>query len=148
MEKSPNTTAATGIVAKIVNFLKLGEEGKIGSFFERLRKNLKRQIEAQRKNLENAAFNNTSTIDSLTDRLEDANQALEEAYMNVRSENVATNADQEAYEAEYWYKVEKAESAVSRIKKEIESTTQAYEKTCKEINAQIEELEFRLAKIA
>lgn len=147
MENQTKTTA-TGIVAKIMAFLKLGEEGKIISFFERLRKNLKREIEVNKRNKENLVFNNQAKVDKLNDDLEDAKTTLEQTYLNVPVENVSTNADQEAFESTYWSRVERAEEVVARIKKQLEDNEISFKKQTENIDKQIAELEYRLSQIA
>lgn len=147
MENTTKTTA-TGIVAKIMAFLKLGEEGKIISFFERLRKNLKRQIEVNKRNKENLVFNNQAKVDKLNDDLEDAKATLEQTYLNVPVESVSTNADQEAFESTYWSKIEKAESEISRIKKQLEDNEISFKKQIESIDKTIAELQYRLGQIA
>lgn len=147
MENTTKTTA-TGIVAKIMAFLKLGEEGKIISFFERLRKNLKRQIEVNKRNKENLVFNNQAKVDKLNDDLEDAKATLEQTYLNVPVESVSTNADQEAFESIYWSKIEKAESEISRIKKQLEDNEISFKKQIESIDKTIAELQYRLGQIA
>lgn len=146
--ENQNTAKATGIVAKIVNFLKLGEEGKIGSFFERLRKNLKREIEANKRNKENLMFSYTTVTDKLKDDLEDANVNLEQTYLNVPVEEVSTNAAQDSFESIYWARIECAESKVAKIKKQLEGEEKSFNTQIEGIDKTIAELEHRLSQIA
>lgn len=146
--ENQNTAKATGIVAKIVNFLKLGEEGKIGSFFERLRKNLKREIEANKRNKENLMFSYTTVTDKLKDDLEDANVNLEQTYLNVPVEEVSTNAAQDSFESTYWARIESAESKVAKIKKQLEGEEKSFNTQIEGIDKTIAELKHRLSQIA
>jgi hypothetical protein len=145
METTPKST---GIVAKIVNFLKLGDEGKIGSFFDRLRKNLTKKIEAHERNKSTAKWNYDNKLSGLHDNLTDAKEQLEEAYLNIDVEKIKNNANQEVYEKQYWDIVEAAEAHVERINKEITKEKESFEKAALEYDKQIAELKFRLDRIA
>lgn len=135
------------IVEKIVNFLKLGEEGKLGSFFERVVKNLNKNIALHEKNIENLKFNSKNAMDGLADQLADAKEELTNVYLNVQPDDVATNAKQEDFLDEYLNRIEAAELAVSRIEEKITSEKDRTADRIKEAQVQITELKARIDNI-
>ncbi len=135
------------IVEKIVNFLKLGEEGKLGSFFERVVKNLNKNIALHEKNIENLKFNSKNALDALADQLADAKEELTNVYLNVQPDDVATNAKQEDFLDEYLNRIEAAELAVSRIEEKITAEKDRPADSVKEAQVQITELKARIENI-
>jgi len=135
------------IVEKIVNFLKLGEEGKLGSFFERVVKNLNKNIALHEKNIENLKFNSKNALDALADQLADAKEELTNVYLNVQPDDVATNAKQEDFLDEYLNRIEAAELAVSRIEEKITAEKDRTADSVKEAQVQITELKARIENI-
>ena len=63
MSDNTTKTTATGIVAKVLAWLNITEEGKIVNFFERLRNDLTKEIKKLKRNLE-------VTKDEYNDKLE------------------------------------------------------------------------------
>ena len=62
-DNTTTKTTATGIVAKVLAWLNITEEGKIVNFFERLRNDLIKEIKKLKRNLE-------VTKDEYNDKLE------------------------------------------------------------------------------
>lgn len=136
-----------GIVAKVMALLKLGEEGKIGSFFNKLESDFSRQIKALKHNISGLEFQFEQQLEQLNQQLEDAEQAVEDAWMNVTAENVATNAAQDRFKDDYLHAINYAESNVEGIKNEIKRITERHESQLKDYNDQIAKYEARLARI-
>ena len=55
--KENNQTSKFSIVRAISAFLKLGDDGKLDSFFTRIIKTLSKEVCAHKKNLDNLRFN-------------------------------------------------------------------------------------------
>lgn len=136
-----------GIVAKIMAALKLGEEGKIGSFFNKLESDFSREIKAIKHNISGAEFEHEQNIERLTQQLEDAQQAVEDAWMNVTADKVNTNAAQDSFKGDYLYNITLAEDRVEDIKRAIKRNQDAHENQLKDLNDQIAKYEARLARI-
>lgn len=136
------------LVRAISAFLKLGEDGKLDSFFTRVVKTLGKEVAAHKKNLENLKFNHDQKIDELNDSLEDANTALSEAYMKVDMEQLGSNASQQSFQDVYLENIDTHELAVKKIEKEIEREKEDYSNKVKSIQEQIESLNKRIAKIS
>lgn len=135
------------IVEQIVNFLKLGDEGKLGSFFERVVKKLEKSISLHKKNIENLKFNSKNAVDTLNDQLADAKEELETTYLNVQPDDVANNAKQESFLETYLDRIEAAEMKVSMIQDRITSEKDALADAIKDAEIQIKELETRIKNI-
>jgi len=135
------------LVRAIKAFLNLGDEGKLESFFQRVNKTLKKENTVNTKNLENLKFNHEQNLETLKDRLEDANEALDRAYMNVNVDRIQTNEQQEAHVDVYLAQIDTQLAVVSGIEKEIEKAKERYTEEAKEIQDQIDSNKKRLAKV-
>lgn len=135
------------LVRAIKAFLNLGDEGKLESFFQRVNKTLKKENTVNTKNLENLKFNHEQNLETLKDRLEDANEALDRAYMNVNVDRIQTNEQQEAHVDVYLAQIDTQLAVVSGIEKEIEEAKERYTEEAKEIQDQIDSNKKRLAKV-
>jgi len=142
------TAKSKTIVERIVALLQLTESGKIQHFFDKQIKVLKREVEALKRNITTITFHHEAAIDTAKEKLEDAKGELEAAYLNVTIDNVDTNAKQDAYSESYWAGVERAESKVQRLEKEIESSNDSFKDQVKDIEVQIAERERRIDKIS
>jgi len=136
------------IVKAIVTFFKLGEEGKIEAFFERERKHLTRDI----KSLETASSvltqQHENNLEDLKDKLEDAVQAVEDAYMNVDADKVASKLGAQQFSNHYWDAITIAEANVKTLEEDVELVIEAYTEKIKNNDKQIKERARRLAKIS
>jgi prefoldin subunit 5 len=136
-----------GIVAKIMAALKLGEEGKIGSFFNKLESDFNREIKAIKHNISGLEFEHEQRIEKLNEELEDAEKAVEDAWMNVTADRVATNAAQDSFKNDYLSAITMAEKRVSNIKNDIKDAKGEYKEKLEDLNDQISKYEARLARI-
>lgn len=145
---------ATKIVSKfslvraISAFLNLGEAGKLDSFFTRVIKTLSKEVTAHKKNLENLKFNHEQKLDELNDSLEDANAALDEAYLKVDMDQLANNASQQSFQDIYLENIDNHELAVQKIEKKIQEEKDSYAEKVKSVQENINSLEKRIAKIS
>lgn len=136
------------LVRRIVNFFKLGEEGKIESFFEKQRKVMKREIAKVETALSVMKLANDNNLEDLNERLEDAQEAVVTAYLNVDPERVASNALQAEFGSVYWKNVELAEANVKTLEEQIVAATEKHNDEVKKLNEQIAERKRRMVKIS
>jgi chaperonin cofactor prefoldin len=142
--KKVTTVADLAIVKKIMELLQLGEAGKIGAFFSKQIKDSEKAIRDLKRNkttLENA-YNDD--VEDLTDQLQDAKEAVNDAYMAVTAEDVKTNAAMNSFADTYWYNVTQAEGKVDRIEKRMEETTDSHKEAIKDLNKQIAKYQARI----
>lgn len=135
------------LVRAIKAFLNLGDEGKLESFFQRVNKTLKKENTVNTKNLENLKFNHEQNLETLKDRLEDANEALDRAYMNINVDRIQTNEQQEAHVDVYLAQIDDQLRVVSGIEKDIERAKERYTEDAKQIQDQIDSNTKRLARV-
>ena len=136
-----------GIVASIMSALKLGEEGKIGSFFNKLENEFEREIKSINHNIKGEELEHDHAVESLKAKIEDAKKAIEDAWMNITAEQVATNALQDGFKETYLYNVTLAEYRLGELEKQLKRTNESHESSIKDLNEQIEKYQARLKKI-
>ncbi len=88
-----------------------------------------------------------AAVDTLNEKLEDAKEAVENAYDAVTLENLATNDSMTNFSERYWAKITRAEELVVAIEDELKRLTERHEKDLKEIQDQIAKREARIAKL-
>lgn len=147
MAQETQKVAGLAIVARIMKVLKLDEEGKIGKFFTKEIKKFETAIRHLNNNI--SALKNVyqAAVDKLNEKLEDAREAVENAYDAVTTEDLATNDAMSNFSDRYWAKVTRAEDAVNALVKQAEKDAEAHEKALKEIQDQITKYETRIAKL-
>jgi predicted nucleic acid-binding Zn-ribbon protein len=133
------------LVSKIAAALKLGDEGKLQSFMDRIIRDSSREVTRLTQNLSTEKISYEHSLEKLNDDLADAKQALEDAFMNVDVTRIGTNADQDAYKATYLYGIEEAERAIDKIESKITNLKEEYSKSKKEITEQINAYKARIA---
>ena len=135
------------IVERIMKSLKIGEEGKIASFFEKQVKEMNRAIDAHKRNLSNLAFQNEKELEAKREELEDAQAETDAAYENVKPSDVESNGAQADFAKKYWSRVEQAEGKAQSIQNQIDYAVEQYNKEVESVTEQIDELNFRIEKL-
>jgi hypothetical protein len=152
MENSKNNvetikTVKLSIVEKVLAILGLDDKGRVAAFFAKETKRLEKQKITISKNLENYKFNYEQRCDELREQLEDAQDALDKAYLNVPIEEIKTNADADSFSEVYWNRIDKAEQKVQGIEENIKNEEKLLESEIKESNDMITILETRIEAI-
>lgn len=140
-------TKTSGIVAKIMTILNLGEEGKVGSFFNGLEKHYTSHISKLEHNLKSLEFKYNSDVDNLNDCLADAVEDLENSWLYVDLEKIQTREDQKNYINEYNTNISRATAIVEGLEDDLEKLEKSHNTSIEDINNQITEYKARLAKI-
>lgn len=130
--KTPQT-----IVEKVKAFLKLGDDGKLQSFYDRLRKTIQRDVKTLETSRALLVSNFERTSDEFNDKIEDAREAVEAAWMNITPENVATNALQESFMVTYLQGIETAENTLGLIEERFKASVAAHESELEAIDKKI-----------
>jgi archaellum component FlaC len=136
-----------GIVAKVLALLKVGDEGKISSFYSKLESDFTREIKAIKHNIAGTKLEYDNYAQTLAEQLEDYTAAVEDAWLNITADQVATNALQESFKSSYLRQIANAEAKVQSIEESIKDAKEEYEATMKDLNDQISKYEARLAKL-
>lgn len=136
------------IVDKVMAFLKVGEEGKINSFFinevDRLENDIV-MLEHEKASLE---LNNSRAIKELEKEKEDLTKELEEAYLTVVPEKVATNKLQREFSEEYWDNIEKCGLALENVGDRLKALSEKYEEDLDKLTTQITRRKGHIKKLA
>lgn len=98
------------IVTKALAFLKGGEEAKMERFFSKTDKYIQKQISMRK-----------DKIETLRDKIADANETLEEAILNVNLEKVNKVETIESYVPQYLRTITDAKASVEALETEIET---------------------------
>lgn len=150
MENKRENTAAVSkfsIVNTIITFFKLGDSGKLDSFFTRLVRDFERAVNQIEINMNILKSQYDQQITEIEEALEDANQSVEDAWKNVTPEQVATNALQESFKNDFIANIERAEAAVDRHQERLEKAKERYKEERQEMADQIKAYKARIAKI-
>lgn len=147
-KEAVNPSSKYSLVRAIATLLKLGDEGKLESFFGKQRKNMTRDISKLDQQEKNLVFNYEAAVEELDEQIEDAQTAVDNAYMNVDVTAIGTNAEQDSYSNEYWSGIELAESRLDLLETKKEDLEEAHEKALEEIREQIAERKRRMARIS
>jgi hypothetical protein len=135
------------IVRKIAELLKMGDQGKLDSFVSRVVKTLKREIAGLEKNLEVKKLSYNQEIEDLQDKLADAQEALENSYLQIDVDKIKTNEEQTAYVDVYLNNIDSKVQAVSQIEKLIEAKEKEFAAFSEDTERQIVSLSKRISAL-
>lgn len=124
--------------------LKLGDDGKVMSFFDRQASKLERSIAANERLIENAKFNFEQRKAELKDQIEDAKAAVQAAFENISVEDISTNAKQDAFADTYWRGVESAEDHLADLEETLEREHGLLDEKIEKYNEQNDLIQHRL----
>ena len=157
MEQNANAAAgildtATSTVKNIVDVilakLNITERGKIENFFMKQRSELNKEIRDLTKNKKTLIDDHQDAVEDLNEKLADAQVEVEEAYSAVTVEDISSNEKAKAFANNYWDNIEVAEQRVEGIKDQIQDAEEDFKDEIEEIDAQIDERQRRLNKIS
>jgi hypothetical protein len=147
--QAQNTTTKSKftLTQKVMAFFKITEDAKVDSFFIGLEKEWQREIKTREHNIKTVEFEYEENLSKLQDQLVDAEQALEDAWVNVNPEKLITKAAEKDYAVQYVAHIENAELAVVSIKDAIEKLEKDHSKNIQIVKDEIATLQARLAKL-
>lgn len=134
---STQTTKKLSIVEKIMRKLQLGDEGKIGSFFEKQVDKSRKAIRDLNRNKETLKNRYEDDVTDLKDKLQDAQEALNDAYENVTPEDVKSNAAMLEFESTYWAGVKSAKREVERLEKALENREKTHKEEIEAVDKEV-----------
>lgn len=135
------------IVKEIMAAFNLGEEGKVGSFFNGLVKSINSDIAKLKQNIEVAKLEYAGKLREAEDSIEDAKAYLESVYTDIDLEKIQTREQQRAYEATYMKAISSAEFDLSMAEDNLKGLKNSHEDDIKDLNKRIEAAEARLTRI-
>lgn len=142
-----NSKTPTTFLEKLKAKLKLGDEGKVMSFFEREVKKQERSIKNLTTNRNTLTSTHESDLEDLNDQLADAKEAVEAAYFAITPEQVANNALQDSFSTTFWGNITRAENKVKSIEESIADLKKAHRAKLDDNQEQIDKYKARLKAI-
>ncbi len=136
------------IVRAISTLLKLGNDGKIESFLEKVIRQLKKEVTVYKKNLDTLSFNYEQTVEELKEKLEDALDAYEHSLLEIDPAKVGTNEQQSAYIEVYLDNIDLKALAIKALEEEIAEKEESYKKEKETIEKQISSLTKRIEAVS
>lgn len=135
------------IVRRICAFLNLGEEGKLDSFFGKVKRQLEKEIKFHKQNIESTTLAWEHKVLEHLDAKEDAEKALEEALMQVDVSKIQSNEHQSKYVEIYLANLDAKKNDLKRLEKEHTKALEAHTDKIEGWEKQIESAEARLKAI-
>jgi uncharacterized protein YgfB (UPF0149 family) len=126
----------------------LGESGVIDSFLTKVKKQLSRDIATLKQNLKIETMKYQHLLEKLNDDLEDAEKALQDAYLKIDTDSLSTNAAQTKYVPNYLEGIGNAKRKVKKIQEEIENLKEDFSEEKKKLYNKIKTREADLAIIS
>ena len=136
------------LVRRIVNFFKLGEEGKVENFFAKQRKTMNREVQTLEKRIDTMEFSHKQKLEDYDDRIEDAEANVENAYLAVDVDSLGTNESLTEFAEVYWNKVTLAEANLDTLREDRELCIEKHNEAVKAEREQMAERKRRLSKIS
>jgi len=135
------------IVNAVVVALNLGDYGKIEGFVQKTVKVLEREVDTLERNIVNAEHNFQTSLSENTEKLEDAQQCVEDAYTNLNPDNLKTNEAQRDYMETYLERIDTAEGKVLGIERSMEEEKERHDENIKEFKEQIAVRKTRITRL-
>lgn len=125
------------IVKRIMTKLQLGDAGKLGAFFSKQVKNSQKEIRDLERNKVTLKNEYNDSLEDLKDQIEDATEALVDAYDNVTPDDVKNNKAMAEFEEIYWAGVKSAQRKLENLKEQMKREKEEYKDEVKEIDEEI-----------
>ena len=150
MSNQNNQTApvATGLLGKIMRMLKLDEAGKVGAFLEKEVKICNNEIKALGHNKSALEFNFNSAKDALTDKIEDAKEAVETAYTGIKLSDIENNEAQASFREKFWSNITRKENNLAALEEELKDLTKTFDEAIKLNKEQVDKYKARITKLS
>lgn len=137
-----------GMIASIMALFNLKDEGKLVSFFQKVRKDLEREIAAHKHNWTSTEFTQRQKISDLEDELADAKEALENAYLEVPKEQIASKQAQTDYVEPYLENISAHQANVQKLSDKLKEAKSGLKDSKEKADFEIKRLEDTLATIS
>lgn len=135
------------IVKKVLTLLNIGEDAKIGNFFAKEVKKAEKAIRDLKRNLTTLENSYNDDVDDITEKLVDADEAVEDAKVAVTLEDVKNNDAANSFAYNYWYNVDGKLAEVARLVKSLKEKEEAYRKSVEAQQDQIDKYQARIDMI-
>lgn len=147
-EAAQGANVFSALVTKIMAILKLDDAGRLSKFFENEVKSIKNGIKAIEMNKQTAALQHEMTLSEIDSQIEDAEEALKDAYAAVTIEDISNNDAMKAFSSRYWANIDNKDYTLASLKENREAVIKAYEEQLKIRNEKIAKQEARIKAIS
>ena len=136
------------LATKVCEILKIGDDGKINSFFTRQTSALNRNLVKAKRNVETIEIQHNDSIIDFEEKIKDAEDAIENALVDIDPKSLGNNADSDRFADKYWSKIDLLESKLEEIKEDYKESNKSWENRIESAKKVVKHLEKRLAQIA
>ena len=148
MSKVEEKSVVGTLVSKIMSILKLDDAGKLEKFFAGEVKAIKNGINAIELNKKTAALQHEMALSEIDSKIEDAEEAVKDAYTAVTVEQINSNDAMKSFSNDYWANIDSKESKLERLKKDREAQVKSYDEQLEARNEKIAKQNARIAAIS
>lgn len=147
MSNEKNESTVLALAQKVLNLLNIGEEAKITNFYGREIKKFETCIRDHKRNLTTLENAYKDAVDDINYKIEDAQQAVEDAKVNITINNVRTNEDSEKFSHVYWQNIDVKLAYIEELKSNLVKLKEHYDYQVKDTNEKIEKCQARINMI-
>ena len=136
------------LVAEVLKLLKMDDAGRVSKFFKKEVKRLKEEIKTFEMNKQTAEMEFERLLSKYDSQIEDAEEAVKEAYTKIQVEELTSNEDMENFSAKYWSNINDKEYLLKSLVDARKRAVEQYEITVKERDEKIAKRVQRIEKIS
>ena len=136
------------LVSEVLKLLKMDDAGKVSKFFKKEVKRLKEEIKTFEMNKQTAEMEFERRLSKYDSQIEDAEEAVKEAYTKIQVEELTSNEDMENFSAKYWSNINDKEYLLESLVDARKRAVEQYEITVKERDEKIAKRVQRIEKIS
>ena len=136
------------LVAEVLKLLKMDDAGRVSKFFKKEVKRLKEEIKTFEMNKQTAEMEFERRLSKYDSQIEDAEEAVKEAYTKIQVEELTSNEAMENFSAKYWSNINDKEYLLKSLVDERKKAVEQYENTVKERDEKIAKRVQRIEKIS
>ena len=148
MSNQEEKTVFSALIKEIMAILKLDDAGRLEKFFKNEVKLLKSEIKIIETNKQTSALQYDIALSEIDDKIEDAEEALKDAYRNVKIEDINNNDAMKEFSSKYWANIDNKEATLESFKEERKAIVKNYEDHLEARNKKIAKREARIKAIS
>ena len=136
------------LVAEVLKLLKMDDAGRVSKFFKKEVKRLREEIKTFEMNKQTAEMEFERRLSKYDSQIEDAEEAVKEAYTKIQVEELTSNEAMENFSAKYWSNINDKEYLLESLVDARKRAVEQYEITVKERDEKIAKRVQRIEKIS
>lgn len=148
VEAAPGAKVFSALVSKIMSILKLDDAGKLEKFFSGEVKAIKNKIKAVANNKQTRALGHEMDLSDLDLKIEDAEEAVKDAYSSVTVEEISSNDSMRSFSDKYWSNIDDKELRLKMLVENRKAKVEAFDAENKKSDEKIAKYEARIAMIS